>query len=369
MKAKILYVEDNELNRLLVRRLLEPHGYIVIEAVNGISGVKIAEQEVPDLILMDINLPLMDGHAATTRIKSLERLANVPIVAVTSNAMEGDRERSLIAGCDGYIRKPIDVETFPKQIERYLKGDRERVEDDGGEAYYKEYSVKLVNKLQKHIEELELKTQLVEKQSKEMQEAYLGIILSFVHAVEEKHAYTAGHSARVRAYSLKIGEKLHLSLEEMENLTQGALLHDIGKLVVEISSLRNVDRLSSEEWEEMKKHPEIGYRILKPIKFLSGLINIVHQHHERWDGSGYPQGLVGDQIDFLASIVAVADSYDAMTTNRGYNQVLDIDDAKKEFKKCSGTFYNPIVIDAFLEVLDEMKNRKASRTASAVEPD
>jgi putative two-component system response regulator len=357
----ILYVEDNEMNRLLVRRLLEPRGFKLLEAGDGITGVKMAEETEPDLILMDINLPLLDGHAATTRIKSIQRLSQIPIIALTSNVLEGDRERSLVAGCDGYIKKPIDVDDFPGQIEGYLRGKREKVEEEDGQVFYKEYSEKLVNKLQEHIEELEGKNQKIEQQSKEMREAYLGIILSFVRAVEEKHSYTAGHSARVRSYCLKIGEKLQLDMEQMENLGQGALLHDIGKLVVEISSLKNVTGLTESEWEEMKKHPEIGYKILKPMKFLSGIVNMVYQHHERWDGKGYPQGLKGEEIDFLASIVAVADSYDAMTSQRGYNKVLTYDQVMDEFAKCSGIKYNPIVVEAFLTVLEEMKIRDAAR--------
>ncbi|MBL7960495.1 response regulator [bacterium] len=359
--TKILYVEDNEMNRLLVRRLLEPRGYQLFEANDGISGVKLAEEIEPDLILMDINLPLLDGHAATTRIKSIERLAGIPIIALTSNVMEGDRQRSLVAGCDGYIKKPLDVDEFPGQIEGYLRGNREKVEENDEQVFYKEYSAKLVLKLQKHIEELEEKNQKIEQQSKEMREAYLGIILSFVRAVEEKHSYTAGHSARVRSFCLKIGEKLQLDLQQMENLGQGALLHDIGKLVVEISSLKNVTGLSDLEWEEMKKHPEIGYKILKPIKFLSGIVNMVHQHHERWDGKGYPQGLKGDQIDFLASIVAVADSYDAMTSQRGYNKVLTVEEVIDEFRKCSGTKYNPVVVDGLIAVLADIRQRDSSR--------
>lgn len=368
-RRKILYVEDNEMNRLLVRRLLEPKGYEVIEAGDGISGVKLAEETEPDLILMDINLPLLDGHAATTRIKSIKRLSHIPIIAVTANAMEGDRERSLVAGCDGYIRKPLDVERFPQQIEDFFAGIREEIESTKHQLYSKEYSEKLVYTLQKHIEELELKSKLIEQQSKEMEEAYLGIIMSFLRAVEEKHAYTAGHSARVRAYSMKIGEKLGLNAEDMERLSQGALLHDIGKLVIEISSLKNVSDLSEEEWREMKRHPEVGYHILKPIKFLAGVVNMVHQHHERWDGQGYPQGLHGEQIDFLASIVAAADSYDAMSTNRGYNKVLTVQEAKNEFVRCSGTHFNPAVVKAFISVLDDLEERMKRRSGTAKKAD
>lgn len=363
-KIKVLYVEDNELNRLLVRRILEPLGYEVHEANDGITGVKMAQELEPDLILMDINLPLLDGHAAATRIKSMERLNKIPIVAVTANVKEGDRERSLVAGCDGYIKKPIDVEDFPKQISQYIGGAKDEIGHEEQKVFGKEYSEKLVRSLERHIEQLEIKNKMIEQQSREMEQAYMDIIISFLKAVEEKHSYTAGHSARVRAYSMKIGEKLRLSMNDMEKLSQGAILHDIGKLVIEISSLKNITGLTDDEWKKMREHAEIGYKILKPIKFLSDVINIVHQHHERWDGSGYPQGLVGNQIDFLASIVAVADAYDAMTTNRGYNQPLTIEEAKNEFRQCSGTHFNPEVVEAFVQVLDDMKKRQEKISGS-----
>ncbi len=363
MKKKILYIEDNEMNRLLVRRLLEREGYEIFEAFDGLSGIKKAEELEPDLILMDINLPSMDGLAASTRIKSINKLSDTPIIAITSNAMEGDRERTLAAGCDGYIRKPLEPEDFPNQIKKYLAGAREALSEETQTATLKNYSEKLVENLEHHVRDLENKNAIIERQAKEMQEAYLGIILSFVRAVEEKHKYTAGHSARVRAYSVKIGEELKLEPDELEKLSIGAILHDIGKLVIEISSLKNTGKLTDEEWEEMKKHPEVGYKILKSIAFLSGMINIVHQHHERWDGTGYPQNLKGGQIDFLASIVAVADTFDAMTTTRGYNKVLSPADAFGEILRQSGKYFNPKVVMAFGSVVEQLIEKKEKRDA------
>lgn len=153
-KAKILYVEDNPENIQLVRRVLEAKGYQVIEAYNGISGVEIAKRERPDLILMDINLPDMDGYTAATLIKNTEELKWVPIVALTANVMKGDRERTLTAGCDGYISKPIDIKKFPFQIASYLQGQKEKVAPEEEKAYLEEYSVKLVEKLEDRIREL-----------------------------------------------------------------------------------------------------------------------------------------------------------------------------------------------------------------------
>jgi signal transduction histidine kinase len=153
-KPKILYVEDNLMNRMLVRRLLEAHGYTVLEAEDGLSGIKMAQKELPDLILMDINIPGMDGFEATTKLKSIEGLKNTPIVALTAKVMDGDREMALTVGCDGYISKPIDVDTLPGLIKDFLAGKREMVAVAEERVYLREYSQKLVDRLQEKIEEL-----------------------------------------------------------------------------------------------------------------------------------------------------------------------------------------------------------------------
>ncbi len=153
-KRKILYVEDNSENIILVRRVLEAKGYIVLEAASGLEGIEMAGRERPDLILMDINLPDMDGYAAATKIKNTIGLGHIPIVALTANVMKGDRERTLAAGCDGYIPKPIDIRNFPIQVEAFLGGKKEVVAPEEEKTYLKEHSVKLVEKLEERIREL-----------------------------------------------------------------------------------------------------------------------------------------------------------------------------------------------------------------------
>lgn len=153
-KVKILYVEDNQENVQLVRRILEAKGYLVVEAENGLAGIEMAKREHPDLILMDINLPDMDGYAAATRIKSTAGLSQTPIVALTANVMKGDRERTLTAGCDGYIPKPIDIREFSTQMEAFLKGRREAVPSEEEKAYLKEHSIRMVERLEQQIRDL-----------------------------------------------------------------------------------------------------------------------------------------------------------------------------------------------------------------------
>lgn len=154
MGKTILYVEDNAANRMLVGQVLEGVGYTVIEATDGLSGIKMAQEAQPDLILMDINIPGMDGYEAATRIKSLPELSNIPIIALTAKVMAGDRERALAAGCNGYIAKPIDIDALPKQVAEFLGGMRESITIEQESAYLREYNERLVDRLEKKVQEL-----------------------------------------------------------------------------------------------------------------------------------------------------------------------------------------------------------------------
>lgn len=151
---KILYIEDDPASRMLVRRILEARGYVILEAHDGLSGLHIAQTEAPDLILMDINLPDLDGYAVTTKLKGMVELRNTPIIALTANVMNGDRERSLVAGCDGYIPKPIEASRLAIQIEEFLGGQKETLMDSQERQYLREYRDRLVNRLEKKVREL-----------------------------------------------------------------------------------------------------------------------------------------------------------------------------------------------------------------------
>lgn len=164
-KKYILYIEDDPQSKILVRKLLTSAGYAVLEAGDGISAIKIVQETIPNLILMDIHIPEMDGYETTTKLKSLQGLKDIPIIAVTASAMKGDRERALAAGCDGYIRKPINPYTFVQQVDEFIKGKKEKIPSADQEAVYlKEYSKKLVSHLEQKIEELtRLNTELERK--------------------------------------------------------------------------------------------------------------------------------------------------------------------------------------------------------------
>ena len=185
-----------------------------------------------------------------------------------------------------------------------------------------------------------------------LENAYLESIEVLRHTVEAKDPYTRGHSDRVSAYSVLIGEKLGLSDEDIKTLRIGRLFHDIGKIGIPDSILLKESKLSDDEYSQIKNHPAIGAHILQDATIFKDILPIVKHHHERYDGNGYPGRLKGEDIPYFARIAAVADSFDAMTSKRSYRDALPIDVVKSEFERCSGTQFDPEIAKVFLEILD-----------------
>ena len=205
-------------------------------------------------------------------------------------------------------------------------------------------SVEQMNMIKQINEELADSKELLEK-------SYLESIEVLRRTVEVKDVYTRGHSDRVSEYSLLIGEKLNLPPEQMKTLKIGALFHDIGKIGIPDAILLKTDKLTDDEYSEIKNHPAIGAHILSNASIFADILPIVKHHHERYDGKGYPARLAGEDIPYLARIVAVADTFDAMTSRRSYRQALDFDYTMNEIERCKGTQFDPAIADVFLEIL------------------
>ena len=205
-------------------------------------------------------------------------------------------------------------------------------------------SVEQMNMIKQINEELADSKELLEK-------SYLESIEVLRRTVEVKDVYTRGHSDRVSEYSLLIGKKLNLPPEQMKTLKIGALFHDIGKIGIPDAILLKTDKLTDDEYSEIKNHPAIGAHILSNASIFADIIPIVKHHHERYDGKGYPARLAGEDIPYLARIVAVADTFDAMTSRRSYRQALDFDYTMNEIERCKGTQFDPAIADVFLEIL------------------
>ena len=188
--------------------------------------------------------------------------------------------------------------------------------------------------------------------NKKLEKAYLESIETLRYTVEAKDRYTRGHSDRVSAFSVLIGEKVNLSEQELQTLRIGGLFHDIGKIGVPDLIIQKEGKLTDEEYAEIKKHPSIGVHILSNASIFKDIIPIVEHHHERYDGTGYPSGLKGEDIPYFARIAAIADSFDAMTSKRSYRDSLPLDVVKNEFKKNRGTQFDPELDDLFLDILE-----------------
>ncbi|RLD16387.1 MAG: hypothetical protein DRI22_01315, partial [Caldiserica bacterium] len=186
-----------------------------------------------------------------------------------------------------------------------------------------------------------------------IREMYIGTIKALAHALEARDPYYQGHSERVARYSVEIARKMGLPQEQVENVRRAALIHDIGKIGVPDTILLKPSSLTKQEWEKIREHPKIGEEIVKPIDFLQNISPIIRSHHERWDGLGYPDGLKGEEIPMGARIIAVADSYDSMTSSRPYREALSREGALEELKREKGRQFDPHLVDIFLEILKE----------------
>jgi HD-GYP domain-containing protein (c-di-GMP phosphodiesterase class II)/HAMP domain-containing protein len=193
----------------------------------------------------------------------------------------------------------------------------------------------------------------------DLESSYLSAVRALANSIDAKDPYTRGHSERVARYSVEIGRTLNLNSDEIKNLHVGALLHDIGKISISESIINKNSKLSDSEYETMKTHPARGAEIIEPARFLREKVPLIRYHHERYDGKGYPEGLKGNEIPLMARIVCVADSYDAMTSKRAYRDTMPRQEARNELIRCSGTQFDPRIVNAFLEVLEDDKKIEA----------
>ncbi len=310
----LLIVEDHDILREGLQLLLETEGYRVAAAMHGLDALNQMETMTPDLILSDISMPEMDGYAFYEAVRAHPEWVAIPFIFLTARGDRDDVFTSRKLGVEDYLVKPI-------QRNELITTIRSR---------------------------LERSQQLMLAQ---LQQAYEASLIMLANAIELRDKYTRGHVDRVMEFTVMIAEHLGLNSMQISSLRFGAILHDIGKIYIREGVLRKAGPLNHQEWGEMKRHAEIGANLLRNIPYLSGAIPIIRHHHERWDGEGYPDGLAGEEIPLGARIVAVADTYDAMTTARVYHNENTPEQAIEEIRSGSGIRYDPAVVDAFLFAL------------------
>jgi putative two-component system response regulator len=344
-RSRILIADDDSLVRDAVVNILEMFGYEVTAVANGKEAVQALDERF-DLIILDINMPEMDGFEAMAAI-TRQRL-EIPVLFLTGASSMEYAIRAVNLGAYDFISKPIeDLDLFEitirRAIEKRMYVLRERT-----------YKNSLEKEVRAKTRELAEKNALLEQYSHHLETSTVNTILTLQTALEEKDLYTAGHTMRVTHYAVMIGQAMQLSAMDMEVLEQASHLHDIGKLVIDVSWLEKAGPLTETEWELVKKHPVIGENILKPLIFLEREGKIIRHHHERLDGRGYPDGLSGKNLDPLTRILTVADSYDAMTSMRAYKVNLCRAEAIKELRSCSGSQFDPEVVETFIPILKEL---------------
>ena len=286
------------------------------------------------LVVSDITMTGLSGLEMLPRVREL---APEAVVVMLSGQQTLDSAvAALRAGAFDYLTKPFDLQHVGAAIDRALEHHELLHAQRRREAYLEQ----LVG----------LRTAALDRALEYLESAYRSTLLALTAALEARDRDTHGHSERVVSFSLRLGRELGLEREQMRSLEFGALLHDIGKLGIPDAILRKPARLSEDEWGKMRLHPLLGVRILRGIAFLDGASRVVGQHHERWDGSGYPLGLRGEEIDLNARIFAVADAFDAMTSDRVYRPGRVYEEASAEIEAHAGTQFDPRVVEAFARV-------------------
>jgi putative two-component system response regulator len=317
----VLVVEDDEANRALLTRLLESEGYRVHTAADGEAGLRAVTTHRPDLILLDVGLPGLDGYELTRRLRLDPRQATLPILLLTGRTAQSDVVTGLNAGADDFIMKPF---AQPELIARVRSALRLRRALVGMEAAH-------------------------------------AVVAALANAIEAKDAPTERHCERLALLAARLGQRLDLSPAELDAVTYGALLHDVGKIGVPDRVLTKAGPLSEEEWVLIRRHPEIGERICFPLESFAAFGTIIRHHHERWDGTGYPDGLRGEATSLGARIVGIVDAFDAMTHDRPYRRARTTEQALEEVRRGAGHQFDQdlarMFVDEIAGVLDRLPDR------------
>jgi putative two-component system response regulator len=327
MGSLVLIVDDEYIGRETLQSVLEGEGYELEMAENGPQAIEKAKQLLPDVILLDVMMPGMTGFEVCQRIRSDPQIAEIPIIILTALDDRESLLNALKAGADDFISKPFD---------RY-------------ELRARLLGITRLNRYQKLLQE---RAKLREANA-QLLNAYEATIEGLSHALDLRDRETEGHSQRVTEVTVKLAQALHISDEEIVHIRRGALLHDIGKIGIPDSILHKPDSLTPEEWVIMRKHPQFAYNMLSPIEYLHLALDIPYTHHEKWDGTGYPRGLKGDEIPMSARLFAIADVWDALTSDRPYRPAWSQEEARNYIREQSGKHFDPQVVDLFFKVLSQ----------------
>ena len=307
----IMLVEDDAPLLEVMRCLLEAEGYVVCPAVNGKQALDLFLSIQPNLVISDIMMPEMNGYELLESVREMQEGITVPFLFLSARTERSDVDRARSLGVDDYLFKPFEAPELINAVRARL--DRRRV-----------------------IELFDTKA------------AHLQTVIMLANVIETRDPYTAGHLERVRRLALNLAFVLNWNTEDIAILEFGAILHDIGKIVVPSQVLKKTGPLTKDEWVLMRQHPVVGAKMLEGVDHLRAAVPYVLNHHEAWNGSGYPTGLKGENIPREGRLLAIVDAFDAMTTDRPYHNSMPAADALDELARYRGIHFDPDMVDAFI---------------------
>jgi len=308
----ILVADDQASNRELMQELLSRQGFKVVTAPDGASALEQLATTQVDLVLLDVMMPHITGFAVCQKIKSNPATDLVPVVLVTALSDKQDRLEGIKAGADDFLTRPVDRTELLARVRSLLK--------------------------------LKFRTDELERAE--------SVLFSLARSIEGKDPYTSGHCERLAEFSVRLGERVGLSEEQITALRRAGVVHDIGKVAVPDAILLKPGRLTEEEWTVIRQHPVVGERICAPLKSFRLVLPIIRHHHEKYDGSGYPDGLRGDAIPVAARVLQIVDVFDALTTERPYKKAFSAADALQTVREeVAKGWWDPQIFGEFEQIV------------------
>lgn len=331
-KGKILAVDDTPASLKLLNDLLMAEGYELRAAISGELALNAATSNPPDLVLLDIRMPGMDGYEVCRHLKAHPATRDVPVIFVSAASETDEKVQGFEIGAVDYVTKPYQREELLARVRTHIE----------------------LNRLRNHLESLvqERTAELIESERR-LAASLFDSVTALASVVEMRDPYTAGHQRRVAALAVAIAQELQLPREQVDAIKLAGVVHDVGKIKVPAEILSKPGKLAPLEFGIIKEHSQNGYDILKTISFPWPVAQIVLQHHERQDGSGYPLGLKNDAILLESRIIAVADTVEAMASHRPYRPGLGIDAALQEIIQFRDTKYDAQVVDGCVALFRE----------------
>jgi len=331
--ASILVVDDTPASLKLLTDIMKAEGYEVRSAISGALALHAAESAPPDLILLDIRMPEIDGFEVCRRLKATPATQDIPVIFVSAASETDEKVQGFQLGAVDYVTKPYQRDELLSRVRAHLE----------------------LHQLRHHLAEIvDERTTELRDSEKKLKKNLLDSVALLAAIVEMRDPYTAGHQRRVAEIAVAIAHVLQLTETQIEGIHLAGVVHDVGKIQVPAEILSKPGGLTDIEFMLIKEHARNGYELLKTVDYPWPIAQIVLQHHERLDGTGYPQGLKGDEILLEARIIAVADVVESMTSHRPYRPGLGIDVALAEIEKNRGVLYDPQVVDACIKLFREL---------------